>query len=125
MSFPLEAGKEGAEGGDSALAAFAGEFGLLEQRLQERVLAHVQQQRDLFKRALVYSFPQQFAAVKDVLERFLHEVFESNRYERQALLRGVYFSSGTQEGSPLDRVMSAMAASFGLERQALAPNAAS
>jgi type VI secretion system protein ImpL len=121
MSFPMEPGKAG----DAALAAFAGEFDLLEQRLQERVLARVQQERDPFKRALVYSFPQQFAGVKDVLERFLREAFESNRYEQQALLRGVYFSSGTQEGSPLDRVMGAMAASFGLERQALAPNAAS
>jgi type VI secretion system protein ImpL len=110
--------------GDAALAAFPEEFRLLEQRLQERVLARMQQERDPFRRALVYSFPQQFAGMKDVLGRFLNEVFASNRYERQALLRGVYFSSGTQEGSPLDRVMGAMAASFGLDRQVLAPNGA-
>jgi len=110
---------------DAALAAFPDEFRLLERRLQERVLARMQQERDPYKRALVYSFPQQFAGVGDILQRLLHEVFASNRYEQQALLRGVYFSSGTQEGSPLDRVMSAMAASFGLDRQALAPNAAS
>jgi type VI secretion system protein ImpL len=107
------------EGLDAALAAFPGEFRLLEQRLQERVLARMQQERDPYKRALVYSFPQQFAGLGELLERFLNEVFSSNRYEQQALLRGVYFSSGTQEGSPLDRVMSAMAASFGLDRQAV------
>jgi type VI secretion system protein ImpL len=112
------------EGTDAALAAFPEEFRLLEQRLQERVLARMQQERDPYKRALVYSFPQQFAGLGDVLGRFLHEVFSSNRYEQQALLRGVYFSSGTQEGSPLDRVMSAMAASFGLDRQAVPMNAA-
>ncbi|MVW58482.1 type VI secretion system membrane subunit TssM [Massilia sp. NEAU-DD11] len=121
MTFPLQDGIDG----DAALAAFPAEFEQLEQRLQERVLARMQQERDPHKRALVYSFPQQFAGIEDVLKRFLDDVFASNRYERQALLRGVYFSSGTQEGSPLDRVMSAMAASFGLERQALAPNAAS
>jgi type VI secretion system protein ImpL len=120
-TFPLQEGMDG----DAALAAFPAEFQQLEQRLQERVLARMQQERDPQKRALIYSFPQQFAGVQDVLKRFLDDVFASNRYERQALLRGVYFSSGTQEGSPLDRVMSAMAASFGLERQALAPNAAS
>jgi type VI secretion system protein ImpL len=125
MTFPLATRKDGADVGDEALAAFPAEFGLLEQRLQERVLARMQQERDPFKRALVYSFPQQFAGLREVLQAFLREVFESNRYESSALLRGVYFSSGTQEGSPLDRVMSAMAASFGLERQALAPNAAS
>jgi type VI secretion system protein ImpL len=121
MTFPLQDGADG----DAALAAFPAEFEQLEQRLQERVLARMQQERDPHKRALVYSFPQQFAGVRDVLQRFLDDVFAANRYESQALLRGVYFSSGTQEGSPLDRVMSAMAASFGLERQALAPNAAS
>jgi type VI secretion system protein ImpL len=116
MTFALEG-----QGTDAALTAFPDEFRLLEQRLQERVLARMQQERDPRKRALIYSFPQQFAGVRDVLGSFLRDVFESNRYERQPLLRGVYFSSGTQEGSPLDRVMSAMAAAFGLGRQALAP----
>jgi type VI secretion system protein ImpL len=112
------------EGPDALLAAFPEEFRLLERRLQERVLARMQQERDPFKRALVYSFPQQFAGLGEVLGRFLNDVFASNRYEQQALLRGVYFSSGTQEGSPLDRVMSAMAASFGLDRQAVPANGA-
>jgi type VI secretion system protein ImpL len=110
------------QGTDAALAAFPEEFRLLEQRLQQRVLARMQQERDPYKRALVYSFPQQFAGLGEVLGRFLNDVFSSTRYEQQALLRGVYFSSGTQEGSPLDRVMSAMAASFGLARQAVPPN---
>ena len=107
---------------DATLASFPGQFELLEQQLQVRVLARMQQERDGQKRALVYSFPQQFAGVGDVLGRFLGDVFASNRYQEQALLRGVYFSSGTQEGSPIDRVMSAMAASFGLRRQLLPPN---
>ncbi|WP_338763069.1 type VI secretion system membrane subunit TssM [Massilia sp. METH4] len=108
----------------AALAAFPAEFDLLEQRLQSRVLARMQQERDPERRALVYRFPQQFAAIRDVLDTFLKEVFEPNRYEQQALLRGVYFSSGTQEGTPLDRVMSALAASFGVDRQVLAPHGA-
>jgi type VI secretion system protein ImpL len=112
------------EGTDAQLASFPEEFRLLERRLQERVLARMQQERDPYKRALVYSFPQQFAGMGEVLERFLNEVFSSSRYEQQALLRGVYFSSGTQEGSPLDRVMGAMAASFGLDRQAVPANGA-
>jgi type VI secretion system protein ImpL len=124
VTFPLDA-VDGKDTGDASLAAFPGEFRQLERRLQERVLARMQQERDPAKRALVYSFPQQFAGMQDALERFLRDVFEANRYERQPLLRGVYFSSGTQEGSPLDRVMGAMAASFGLPRQALAANVAS
>ena len=110
---------------DATLAQFPIEFSLLEQQLQVRVLERMQQERDVQRRALIYGFPQQFAAVGDVLDGFLREVFQSTRYEEKSLLRGVYFSSGTQEGSPIDRVMGAMAAAFGLDRQALAPNAAS
>ncbi|AXA90531.1 type VI secretion system membrane subunit TssM [Massilia sp. YMA4] len=109
---------------DGSLAAFPAEFDLLEQRLQARVLARMQQERDPERRALVYRFPQQFAAMREALGTMLNEVFEPNRYEQQALLRGVYFSSGTQEGTPLDRVMSALAASFGVGCQALAPHGA-
>ncbi|MES2072920.1 MAG: type VI secretion system membrane subunit TssM [Pseudomonadota bacterium] len=121
MTFPLADANQV----DSALAAFPEEFQLLEQQLQARVLHRMQQERDTHRRALIYSFPQQFAGVGEVLGRFLNDVFQSSRYEEKALLRGVYFSSGTQEGSPIDRVMGAMAAAFGLDRQVLPPNAAS
>ncbi|QBE66697.1 type VI secretion system membrane subunit TssM [Pseudoduganella lutea] len=123
MTFPPEAGKPDVSVA-AALAAFSGEFDLLEQRLQGRVLARMQQERDPERRALIYRFPQQFAGIRDELNAFLKDVFEPNRFEPGALLRGVYFSSGTQEGTPLDRVMSALAASFGVDRQVLAPHGA-
>ncbi|TFW20083.1 type VI secretion system membrane subunit TssM [Duganella callida] len=115
MTFPLPADGSPA----AALASYADEFDALERQLQARVLTRMQQERDLQRRALLYSFPQQFAGLGPVLGRFLHTVFEANRYEQAALLRGVYFTSGTQEGSPIDRVMAALAAAFGLGRKAL------
>ncbi|MEM9344829.1 MAG: type VI secretion system membrane subunit TssM, partial [Pseudomonadota bacterium] len=39
--------------------------------------------------------------------------------ERRHMLRGVYFTSGTQEGAPLDRLMMGMARIFGIGRQAI------
>jgi len=115
MTFPLPA--DGTP--EAALASFPAEFEALERQLQSRVLERMHQERDLQRRALLYSFPQQFAGIGDVLGRFLHTVFEPNRYEQPALLRGVYFTSGTQEGSPIDRVMASLAASFGLGRKVL------
>jgi len=115
MTFPLPA--DGTP--QAALASFPAEFEALERQLQSRVLERMQQERDLQRRALLYSFPQQFAGVGDVLGRFLGIVFGPNRYEQPALLRGVYFTSGTQEGSPIDRVMASLAASFGLGRKVL------
>ena len=108
---------------DETLQSLPGELLALEHQLQVRVLERVQQERDIKRRALIYSFPQQFTVLTDGVTRFLNEVFSSNKYEENALLRGVYFSSGTQEGSPIDRVMGALAASFGLDRQVLSPNA--
>jgi type VI secretion system protein ImpL len=121
VSFPLADGNQV----DQALAAFPAEFAQLEEQLQRRLLDRMQQERDVQRRALMYSFPQQFAYMGQALQQFLTEVFKSSRYEETALLRGVYFSSGTQEGSPIDRVMGAMAAAFGLERHVLPMNAAS
>jgi len=104
-----------------ALAAFAGEFRALETQLQVRMLERMQQERDLGRRALIHGFPRQFAALEEALANFLQAVFSANRFEQPALLRGVYFTSGTQEGTPIDRVMSSLAASFGLRDRALPP----
>ncbi|MBN3752010.1 type VI secretion system membrane subunit TssM [Paraburkholderia sp. Tr-20389] len=115
-----------AQGGpDEALASFPGEFAALEKQLQARVLRRMQQETDTRRRALVYGFPQQFAGLESVLTGFLQETFSTSRFDEAALLRGVYFTSGTQEGRPIDRVMSAVAAALGLQRQVVLPDPAS
>ncbi len=121
MSFPLVEPEQVM----ASLNAFPAEFQSLEGQLQSRLLQRMQGERDIQRRALLYGFPQQFAGLGDVLNAFLTDVFQSTRYETAALLRGVYFTSGTQEGHPIDRVMGAMAAAYGLERQVLPANAAS
>jgi type VI secretion system protein ImpL len=110
---------------DDALAAFPAEFDALEKQLQANVLRRMQQETDTRRRALIYGFPQQFAGLENVLRAFLDETFSTSRFEQSALLRGVYFTSGTQEGRPIDRVMSAMAAALGLQRQVVLPDPAS
>lgn len=110
---------------DSALSSFPKEFAALESQLQARVIDRMQNERDIQRRALIYGFPQQFAAIGEVLTPFLNDVFQSSSFDERALLRGVYFTSGTQEGSPIDRVMGSLASAFGLDRQALPANTAS
>lgn len=119
MTFPFDpSAKESAP-----LASFAARFQGLERQLQVRLLERMQKERDVQRRALLYRFPQQFAAIGEVLRGFLNEAFLPSRYEQGVLLRGVYFTSGTQEGSPIDRVMSSLAAAFGLDRKVLPANA--
>ncbi|MGR8931746.1 MAG: type VI secretion system membrane subunit TssM [Gammaproteobacteria bacterium] len=90
---------------------------LLERLLQRR-FRRMQEERDGHRRALVFDFPQQMRLLKPVAMQFLQSIFSVNRFEEPFLLRGVYFTSGTQEGTPIDRILSALMSSFRLDRQA-------
>ncbi len=106
---------------DNPLAGFRAEFASLDQRLHDRLIDRLQEERDPQRRGLLYAFPQQFASLKEGLSDFLDQVFAPSRFEEKPLLRGVYFTSGTQEGNPIDRVMGVLGRAFRLERKLLAP----
>jgi type VI secretion system protein ImpL len=66
------------------------------------------------ERQRVYGFSLEFAALRDRVARFAGLVFAPNPLDDGALFRGFYFTSGTQEGAPIDRVIGSLAAQFGL-----------
>ncbi len=86
---------------------FEREFDLLVDRLNERLVTRMEEERDPQKRATIFTFPQQFAGLKGLVKNFLDDVFQSSAFAEEAMLRGVYFTSGTQEGTPFDRVLGA------------------
>lgn len=45
-------------------------------------------------------FPEEFARIEQGLDSFMKGAFQENPYQESPLLRGVYFSSGRQEGTP-------------------------
>ncbi|QPH54100.1 type VI secretion system membrane subunit TssM [Pontivivens ytuae] len=109
-----------AEGADTtAKAAFDAEFDTLLTRLSDRSLERMQAETDYQRRSLVAGFPAQIASLRSVAHDFLGEMFQDSRYEQSQFLRGVYFTSGTQEGTPIDRLMMGMASTFGIGRQAI------
>jgi len=117
MTFPVTE-KDDKNG---ATALFTEEFKALEKRVEERLLERLDQERDNKRRILIYSFPQQFSALRHAAELFLKEAFDPNRFEETPMIRGIYFTSGTQEGTPIDRLLGSMAKGFGLNRQ-IAPS---
>ena len=120
FSFPYQPDSD-----EDPLTQFNSEFASLEKRLRERVLDRMQAEHDVLKRAAIFNFPQQFAGIKGLLGGFLEQVFSAGgTLEEKPVLRGVYFTSGTQEGTPIDRVMGALARTFGVERRLAAPAAA-
>jgi len=108
---------EGSVNYEANLQQFSQEFDQLIGRLKARAIPRLHQERDQQRRSLIHGFPHQLSSLKNVADQFLQEVFRPNRFEDAFLLRGVYCTSGTQEGTPIDRVMGALAATFGLDRQ--------
>ncbi len=96
------------------------EYDALLNRLNERVLWRMHQERDTNRRALIHGFPLEMASLKQPICQFIDELFRPSRYQEPPLLRGLYFTSGTQEGTPIDRLMGNLAANFGLNRTTLA-----
>ena len=106
--------------GDSA-KTFPSEFDALIGRLNERLFARLEEDRDVRRRAKVFGFPQQMAALRGPLTQFVTEAFDSTRFDRQLLLRGVYFTSGTQEGTPIDRLLGALGREFAVAPDVVTP----
>jgi type VI secretion system protein ImpL len=105
-------------------ANFRDELAALEQRINARLVDRLQQERDPQKRAQLYVFPQQFATLRRVLDEFLGVLFAQSSFTEPPLVRGVYFTSATQEGNPIDRVMASLGRALQLERKVLAPQRA-
>ncbi|MCR9282226.1 MAG: type VI secretion system membrane subunit TssM [Rhodobacteraceae bacterium] len=96
------------------------EFDLLVERLNDEMADRLQEEPDPRARLMLYGFPTQVAALKDRLTGFLNAIFEPSRYYPNAVLRGFYFTSGTQKGTAIDRVIGSMSQAFGTAYQAAA-----
>ena len=117
---------------------FDAEFDILVEHLHTRGMKRMALERSREVKEKVYQFPLEFAAIKRNLSDFLAATFapsviapvveltkkeKKDRKDKKSLivaagappiLRGFYFTSGVQEGRPLDRVVGAMGRAFGL-----------
>ncbi len=88
-------------------------FDELVSMLEQRTLRRLIDEPRLEQRDKIYAFPQHFASLRDSLARFIQEVSVEDAFHETPVVRGVYWSSGTQEGKPRDRIMSTVASAFG------------
>lgn len=93
------------------------EFDLLIDRLSQELPDRLQEEGDPVNRARIFGFPSQMAALGPAITGFLNQIFEPTRYQTNIPLRGFYFTSGTQEGTPFDRLLGAMAGMLGSGQQ--------
>ncbi|WP_323005166.1 type VI secretion system membrane subunit TssM [Pseudorhodobacter sp.] len=116
FTFPLD---KATKKNTPPIALFDEEFSGLLTQLNTQSLERMQAETDHQRRSLIAGFPGQVASVRQVARDFLNEVFLESKFEHRHMLRGVYFTSGTQEGTPIDRLMMGMARTFGIGRQAI------
>ncbi len=108
----------------AALARLSNELVTLEKALHECLIARLHDESDRERRAALFGFPQQWRVLRDALLEMVRATFESGTPQLAGsapLLRGVYFTSATQEGSPVDRALGALSRSLGLAHRVLPP----
>ncbi|MDI3286549.1 type VI secretion system membrane subunit TssM [Polyangium sp. 15x6] len=93
---------------------FEREFDTLVQKVHARSLKRLAQERNREARERIYQFPLEFAGIKRNLTELVQTIFAVNAFQGTPLFRGFYFTSGTQEGRPLDRVLARMGHAMGI-----------
>jgi len=84
---------------------FTTEFELLEERIHQQLLSKLENERDLERRQAIYLFPQQFSSLKLKMHDFLEKIFRDSQFHKPIMFRGFYFTSATQEGTSIDRII--------------------
>lgn len=99
-------------------AHFGERFDEMSSVLERRALGRMGEERRIETRELIHAFPQQLATLRRSCALLVSRLFESSMAAESPMFRGCYFSSGTQEGRPIDRVMHRMAEAFGIRSEA-------
>jgi type VI secretion system protein ImpL len=103
--------------GPDPVAGFAMAFRALVERLHRRMFERLLAEANPDRRASIAMFPAQVASLEGPLVEFLQAAFGGARADAAPLLRGTYLTSGTQEGTPIDRLIGTLSRSFGLDQR--------
>jgi len=85
----------------------------LSKRLFDGLPELMLREHDTSRRAHAYAFPQNFSNLLPIVRQSVGQVFYGSVLNSVSF-RGVYFASGTQEGTPFDRVLGALSRRVGV-----------
>lgn len=99
-----------AEHGPTGPQDLAEAFDSVAQAVADRQAKRLANEADVTRRSLILGFPAQLDALRSRLVRFVDGAFPVSGAPAQgARLRGFYLTSGTQTGTPIDRLLAGMA----------------
>lgn len=73
--------------------------------------------RDSINRPALFAFPIEFNAMRDAVCKFVELLFQDDPYHTKPLLRGFYFTSALQEGTPRIAAGTRVSSQFDLSKQ--------
>ena len=97
---------------------FSEKMTALYRRLCGMRLGKLAREPELQRKRLIIDFPNQFRAVTAKLTDFIALLSKQNPYQELPWFAGVYFTSGTQEGTPVEHLDSGERHAFGVVRHA-------
>jgi type VI secretion system protein ImpL len=106
-TFPLATGADPKE-------IFEREFDVLVRTLLGRATRRLHGERRPTMRRALWTFPQEFATLRPNVSAFVASLFAKNTFQETPILRGVFFTSGTQNARPSSRVLASMGAALGV-----------
>jgi type VI secretion system protein ImpL len=96
------------------------ELALLVRSLRRRIATTVANERRVESRAFIAELPAHFERVVDPLASLVAQIFVSSVYGETPTLRGIYFTSATQQGRAIDVALGDALRQSGIESRALA-----
>ncbi|MGK4001979.1 type VI secretion system membrane subunit TssM [Sorangium sp. So ce1036] len=93
---------------------FDAEFDALAKQVHGRALKRLVMERSREARERIYQFPLEFSGIRRNLSELVSTIFMVNAFQGTPIFRGFYFTSGTQEGRPIDRVLQRMGQAMGI-----------
>lgn len=92
---------------------FEQEFDALYTRLCTHRLAKLALQRNIERKLDIVDFPSEFQAAGGRLTEFVQQLFKKHPFKETPLCNGFFFTSGAQEGAPIQRIVGSLMQAFG------------
>ncbi|MCF6228430.1 MAG: type VI secretion system membrane subunit TssM, partial [Planctomycetes bacterium] len=87
----------------------------LNERIEVRRMELLSTERPDRKKESIYLFPSQMRLAQKKMREFMGALFSANTFQESTILRGVYLTSGTQDGTPIDQILARMNSVLGVE----------
>lgn len=101
-------------GTDTRDSLISDELTALGKTINTQTIARMHRELSEKDRESIYTFPMQFAAAQQRVQIFTQQLTINSALLQNILFRGIYFTSATQTGSAIDRVIANVSASFGV-----------